>query len=343
MKLSTSSLVFFSLLPSFGLALPKPQAQSSSQSTSTATSSAAGDATATGGGGDMPAGYDPSGAQIMNAVMSWMNDTGKVSKFLNSATSFSGTDFTREATIALNSEKDELNHKQVLDDAIGMMDQVQMANAVLDTQGSFQMVVDVLQAMVDNGPDTVQADVNAINENRCVNVLPNIDMYFAAAGQSTMSAVRPTGCLEITAAATDGSMITPSTSAGANATTTAAAADATSTTSSTAAAGDTSSTSTSAAADGGDATTASSTSSSTTAAAGGDDATTSSSSATAAGDATSTTAAADDDSSTTSSSTSTAANAASTNKANNKASDEEKSMESMKRWIQAVRNVVWAV
>jgi hypothetical protein len=55
--------------------------------------------------------------------------------------------------------------------------------------------------MVDNGPDNAQAQVNEINQNRCVNVLPNIDQYFAAAGNADVSAVRPTGCLEITAAA----------------------------------------------------------------------------------------------------------------------------------------------
>lgn len=46
--------------------------------------------------------------------------------------------------------------------------------------------------VVDNGPDTAQAQVDSINMNRCVNVLPNIDMYFAAAGKPDMTAVRPT-------------------------------------------------------------------------------------------------------------------------------------------------------
>lgn len=46
--------------------------------------------------------------------------------------------------------------------------------------------------VVDNGPDNAQAQVDAINMNRCVNVLPNIDMYFAAAGKPDMTAIRPT-------------------------------------------------------------------------------------------------------------------------------------------------------
>ncbi|KAK2761829.1 hypothetical protein CKAH01_16254 [Colletotrichum kahawae] len=145
-----------------------------------------------------------SDAQVMNAVMSWMQDTGKVTKFLNSATSFTGAEFTKQATIALNAEIDELNHKMVLDAALTGMDMVAQANNVLATQGTFQQVVDTLQSMVTNGPDTAQKDVNSINNNRCVNVLPNIDMYFAAAGMPQIQAVRPTGCLEV-----EGANVTP--------------------------------------------------------------------------------------------------------------------------------------
>ncbi|KAF9873747.1 hypothetical protein CkaCkLH20_08857 [Colletotrichum karsti] len=145
-----------------------------------------------------------SDAQVMNAVMSWMQDTGKVTKFLNSATSFTGAEFTKQATIALNAEIDELNHKMVLDAALTGMDMVAQANNVLATQGTFQQVVDTLQSMVSNGPDTAQKDVNSINNNRCVNVLPNIDMYFAAAGMPQIQAVRPTGCLEV-----EGANVTP--------------------------------------------------------------------------------------------------------------------------------------
>lgn len=75
-----------------------------------------------------------------------MNDTGKVTKFLNTATSFSGDEYTRQATIALNAEKDELNHKMVLDAALGTMKIVQDANNTLATQGTFQAVVDTLQS-----------------------------------------------------------------------------------------------------------------------------------------------------------------------------------------------------
>ncbi|KAK2051818.1 hypothetical protein LY76DRAFT_488478, partial [Colletotrichum caudatum] len=154
--------------------------------------------------------------QIMNAVMSWQQDTGKVTKFLDTATSFTGAEYTKQATIALNAELDELNHKKVLDVALKGMQTVSQANAVLDTQGTFQQVVDVLKSMVANGPDNAQRDVNTINNNRCVNVLPNIDMYFAAAGAPGIQAFRPTGCLEIEGSNTTPPVSSPSKGGGTN-------------------------------------------------------------------------------------------------------------------------------
>ncbi|KAK6220890.1 hypothetical protein LQW54_001810 [Pestalotiopsis sp. IQ-011] len=184
------------------------RAAAGSSSASSSASGAAKSSSASAAASAVPAAEDGNGVtmgmkmvsdtQIANAVVSWMNDTGKVTKFLDTATSLTGDDFTKQATIALNAEKDELNHKTILDAAMGQQPDVQDANNVLAMQGTFQMVVDTLQKMVDGGPDTAQADVDAINQNRCVNVLPNIDKYFAAAGSSTITASRPTGCLEIT-------------------------------------------------------------------------------------------------------------------------------------------------
>lgn len=158
---------------------------------------------ATNGTAPPAAGAAPSDTQLRNAVMGWMRDTGKVTNFLNSATSLTGDEYTRQAQIALNAEVDELNHKKILDAGLSSMPSVQAANEILDTQGNFQNVVTVLQNMVNNGPDTAQADVDAINNNRCVNVLPNIDAYFAAAGMPDMQSFRPTGCLEVAGAPTD--------------------------------------------------------------------------------------------------------------------------------------------
>lgn len=243
MQLTASAFLLFALLPAFGFAAPaassapakaaaskasasvsakasvaKASAATAASAAASAVSSAAASAAANGtaSGSTASSGASgntqtPSDTQVANAVNSWMNDTAKVTKFLNTAASLSGDDFTKQATIALNAEKDELNHKKVLDDALGMMASVQAANDVLANQGTFQKVVDALQTMVDQGPDTAQAMVDAINANRCVNVLPNIDMYFAAAGSANVMSARPTGCLEV-----DGANASPAANANAN-------------------------------------------------------------------------------------------------------------------------------
>jgi hypothetical protein len=73
---------------------------------------------------------------------------------------------------------------------------VQLANNVLVDQGTFQDVVNLLQDMTDNSN---VFDIDLIHENRCANVLPVIDLYFAAASQALGSAVsltaaRPLAC-----------------------------------------------------------------------------------------------------------------------------------------------------
>jgi len=147
----------------------------------------------------------PNAAQLASAVDAWQSDTGKVSNFLNKATTFTGNEFTKQATIALNAEKDELTHKKVIDDALLSTNaDVKSANNVLVNKGTFQDVVDVLQDMVNQGPANAHAQADTIKSNRWVNVLPNIDKYFAAAGEANQQAIRPTGCANVQQAASTG-------------------------------------------------------------------------------------------------------------------------------------------
>jgi hypothetical protein len=192
MHFSASVLVLCALLPAFGIAAPAAgSAVKSSTKSASETSSAKASS-------NKPAATNTiSDTQIANAVVGWMNDTGKVTKFLNTATSLTGDEYTKQATIAYNAEVDELNHKAVLDAALGDQASVQAANDTLATKGTFQAVVDSLAAMVSEGPDTAQSRVTEINSNRCFNVLPNINMYFAAAGSPSASSFVPTGCLEL--------------------------------------------------------------------------------------------------------------------------------------------------
>jgi hypothetical protein len=136
---------------------------------------------------------------IANAVIQWQQDTGIVSQFLDNAAFFSPSDLLAQAQNALNFENDELNHKAVLDFVFVNIDpNVNNANNILVGEGKFADVVNLLQDMAINGNI---GDVKLINDNRCANVLPAIDAYFAAAvaagflGDSgAVTAIRPLAC-----------------------------------------------------------------------------------------------------------------------------------------------------
>jgi len=141
-----STILVAIVLPALGLAAPAGQSIKASSSSSSG--SPASTNKPANGGGNKAGGVGQNGVtdtQLLNAVNGWMNDTGKVTKFLNTATSLTGDDYTTAATIALNAEIDELNHKAVLDAGLDPAT-IQKANDTLATQGTFQAVVDALQA-----------------------------------------------------------------------------------------------------------------------------------------------------------------------------------------------------
>lgn len=151
----------------------------------------------------------PSAQAIDAAARSWQRDTGVVSQFLSTAESMSPQQLQQQARGALAAENDELNHKAVLDQMFltgarrNRDATVRQANNVLDTQGTFQFVVDGLQTLSRRGarmsPGQVSAMIQAINRDRCPQVLPAIDAYMAAAagaGQTgnALRAIRPSNC-----------------------------------------------------------------------------------------------------------------------------------------------------
>lgn len=130
-----------------------------------------------------------------DAAANWQTDTGLVSHFLDTATTYSGAEYTKQAQIALDAEKNELLHKAVLDAIPSITSQatITAANDSLVTQAHFQDVVDRLAFMLSQGPSVAAAQVAAINANRCVNVLPSIDAYLKAGGTDLLS-IRPKVC-----------------------------------------------------------------------------------------------------------------------------------------------------
>ena len=131
-----------------------------------------------------------------------MRDTGVVSNFLDNGANYQDdTTFRNQALIAHSAEVDELTHKNVLDQGMPNNQNVKAANATL-SNGAFQLVVDQLQTMADQGCSAM-GGIDIINKDRCVNVLPNIDMYMREAaltignGQATQQSVRPSACSSI--------------------------------------------------------------------------------------------------------------------------------------------------
>jgi len=135
---------------------------------------------------------------IQTAVDAWQRDTGVVSNFLNMGQSFTDENtFKNQALIAHSAEVDELTHKNVLDQFV-QSNNLAGANSTL-TNGAFQLVVDQLLLMATQGRKAI-GGIDLINKDRCVNVLPNIDIYFRESalniggGIPVQQAVRPAAC-----------------------------------------------------------------------------------------------------------------------------------------------------
>ncbi|KYK57977.1 hypothetical protein DCS_04990 [Drechmeria coniospora] len=149
----------------------------------------------------------PSDTAMAGARNQWRADTVVVSRFLSMAESFSPSQIESEAATALAAENDELTHKAILDrqfiSSATPDKAVVDANDVLEIQGTFQFIVDGLKRLSTGGsvmsPQQISATIRAMNEDRCAQVLPSIDVYFAAVDtllQDTnlTQAKRPTNC-----------------------------------------------------------------------------------------------------------------------------------------------------
>lgn len=155
-----------------------------------------------------PSTVDASTAQALQAAAdNWSFDTSQVSNFLNTGHGLQAPTFNQGANIAYNAEVDELTHKAILDQVIGLDPDVSIANLTL-TNGVFQSVVNNLQIMADQGPGTQQL-IDFISAVRCTQILPSIDTYMAVSarvvgsGATLRTAIRPDTCSSIVAAAPD--------------------------------------------------------------------------------------------------------------------------------------------
>jgi hypothetical protein len=146
---------------------------------------------------------------LASNIAAWQADTAAVSHFLDIASTFTDDTLFRGAAVAaLNAENDELAHKGLIDRVfLGTTPAIQNANNILVNQGTFAQVVTDLTNLANLGLAAV-GTVPAINANRCFNVLPAIDAYFATVENALTTspqgltlpvpvggAVRPLACI----------------------------------------------------------------------------------------------------------------------------------------------------
>jgi hypothetical protein len=141
----------------------------------------------------------PSEQDVVNSINQWISDVDNVNNFLNVAASLS--DPTGAAANTKQTSLDEPVQLGILSSVPGLSDQAN--NAVLLLQEVFINVPNDLQSIVDDpSPSNVQTQLASINNVRCLNVLPALDILWPAAAAAVGApapppANRPIACATI--------------------------------------------------------------------------------------------------------------------------------------------------
>lgn len=141
----------------------------------------------------------PSEGDVFNSINQWIQDVDSVNNFLNTAASLPDPTAFAAATkqIALN-EPVQLG---ILSSVPGLSNQANQA--VLLLEEVFGNVPTDLQNIVDDpAPSNVQEQILLINNARCLNVLPALDILWPAAAAAVGAPVpppvnRPAACATI--------------------------------------------------------------------------------------------------------------------------------------------------
>lgn len=136
---------------------------------------------------------------LLTAASLWSGDVAQVTNFLDEADNITTENFRKRASTALTFEREELKWKDMIDQALADDPSIQSANNTLVTQGTFGLVVGLLEEMAEDGTAAI-GNVDKINQVRCASVLPSIDIYFKAvtalnAGAQAIVAARPDKCV----------------------------------------------------------------------------------------------------------------------------------------------------
>ena len=147
---------------------------------------------------------EPTQDQVQTAIDNWRTDVINVNSFLDSATSLSSTDLQSAAQTALGFANDEPVELAVLSAISGLADNAESAITLLEEV--FGNVPTDLQNIINNSGDSnnVNLQLQEINDTRCCNVLPALDILWQACaddeGISNLvdtSVPRPNACSSV--------------------------------------------------------------------------------------------------------------------------------------------------
>ena len=124
---------------------------------------------------------EPTQDQVLQAIQKWNNDVTNVNAFLNEAPSQNPTDLLNAAQEALINAHDEPVELGILACISGLADNAE--GAITNLQEVFGNVPSSLQNIINNPGDAqnVAVQLQDINNTRCCNVLPDLDILWQAA------------------------------------------------------------------------------------------------------------------------------------------------------------------
>jgi hypothetical protein len=125
----------------------------------------------------------PSQAQVVAAINSWNSDVAMVNNFLNTPPT-TGIDYANFASFTLGFANDEPNEFVTLDSIPALS--TDATNAIQDLTAVFGQVLTNLQDIINNQNDLtiINQDIVNINQVRCCNVLPDLDVLWTAAADA---------------------------------------------------------------------------------------------------------------------------------------------------------------
>ncbi|KAJ9144206.1 hypothetical protein NKR23_g6158 [Pleurostoma richardsiae] len=147
---------------------------------------------------------DPSIDSVSGAITNWLHDVQTVNSFLDNVPPVGSTALQQAAQNTLQSANDEPNELSILASICELNPgDPPYAQAVLLLQEVFGNVPTNLQKIIDNFGDagTVATSLQVINNVRCCNVLPALDVIWLTAaedyglvGSVTTDVPRPNSC-----------------------------------------------------------------------------------------------------------------------------------------------------